>query len=164
VCDTAEHKCHAPPGKVLVDSIKIYTASCTDCQASDEGVIVKLLGEKNGNYLDGVPCSTNSLDHKSTHDFDKGEATFDGRKGGHFDHDEQVMMGSCFEGALNSQLNGGNITWSGSAGTWSPQPTGGICVDWRDGAAFPWACDLKAQGGVWNIENCDSLMPALDCP
>jgi len=148
----------------LLDSIKIYTDSCTDCSSTEEGVVIRLLGEKNGDYLTGVPCQTNVLDHKSSTDFDSGSTVFDGRIDGSLDEEEERMMGSCFEAALNSQLtDGGNVTWSG-AGTWSPQTTGGVCVDWRDAVAFAWSCDLTANGAVWDITNCHSLLPDTTCP
>ena len=97
MCDEDEHKCYAPPGKTLVDSIKIYTASCNGCSAASEGVVIRLLGEKNGNYLNGVPCQSKNLDHKSTTDFGSGSAVFDGRISGQIDQEEKDMMGSCFE-------------------------------------------------------------------
>jgi len=166
LCDVSAHKCYAPPGKVLLDSIKIYTSSCTGCDSSDEGIVVRLLGERNGAYIGGVPCATNVLDHSASQDFGQGAAAFDGRKHGNFDEEEEVMMGSCFEAALNSQLtSGGNVTWVG-AGSWSPSTEAGICVDWRDPVAFPWVCDLQVgvEVGQWTFTNCRSLLPQTECP
>ena len=71
--------------------------SCLDCKASDEGIIIKLLGEKNGDIPGGVPCQTNILDHKESRDFAGGTTIFNGRKNGTADDDEQNMMGSCYE-------------------------------------------------------------------
>ena len=98
LCNKAEHRCFAPPGKVLVNCIKIYTESCTNCQASDEGVMVKLRGEKNVMFMDGVPCKTKTLDHNTTGDFlQTGKAMFDGTKDNKLDEQEKQMMGSCYE-------------------------------------------------------------------
>jgi hypothetical protein len=94
-CNTTIHECKFPDGKILVDSIKIYTASCDGC--TEEGVVLHLLGEKNANFLYGVPCQTNTLDHQSTIDFAAGSSVFDGRKGGQEDQTEKNMMGSCYE-------------------------------------------------------------------
>ena len=84
-------------GRIKVDSIRIQTSSCIDCKASDEGIIIKLLGEKNGDILGGVPCQTNILDHKEGRDFAYGITIFNGRKNGTADEDEKNMMGSCYE-------------------------------------------------------------------
>ena len=80
-----------------MDSIKIYTATCNGCSAASEGVVIRLLGQKNGNYLDGVPCQSKTLDHKCTTDFGSDSAVFDGRIIGQEDEEEKDMMGSCFE-------------------------------------------------------------------
>ena len=96
-CDLANHECKATLGKVLVDSIKIYTDSCTGCSAAAEGVVVSLLGEKNGGNLDGVPCQTNKLDHAGSTDFGPGSTEFNGRRNGQEDQAEKNMMGGCYE-------------------------------------------------------------------
>jgi len=159
----ANHECTAQPGKVLVDSIKIYTTSCTGCSAAAEGVVVNLLGEKNGANLDGVPCHTNKMDHAGSTDFGPGSAEFNGRRNGVEDQEEKNMMGGCYEGPLNSRINGGSVTWKGE-GTWEPQASGGICVDWRDQQAFAWTCDLSASGSEWNLVNCQYFGTATSCP
>jgi len=147
-----------------VESIKVFTSGCTGCSASNEGVTVELLGEKNANFFDGVPCSTRVLDHKATTDFaSSGSAVFDGKKNGHEDEGERTMMGTCYEAALNAQLsNGGSITWEGE-GTWTPQASGGVCVDWQDAASFAWACDITGSGPSYTLTNCVSLAPATSC-
>ena len=46
---------------------------------------LSLLGEKNGHYLDGVPCATRTLDHSGSTDYDGSNgssARFDGTLGG----------------------------------------------------------------------------------
>jgi len=127
-------------------------------------VVVSLLGEKNGGNLDGVPCQTNILDHAGSTDFGPGSTEFNGRLNGQEDQAEKNMMGGCYEGALNAQLNdGGSVSWMGE-GTWAPQTAGGVCVDWRDEIAFAWACDTQASGSEWNLVNCKSLSPATSCP
>ena len=93
----ANHECTAQQGKVLIDSIKIYTTSCTGCSAADEGVVVSLLGEKNGEHNDGVPCHTNRMDHTGSTDFGPGSAEFNGRRNGLEDQAEKNMMGGCYE-------------------------------------------------------------------
>ena len=97
VCNVTSHECTAKPGKVLVDSIKIYTESCDGCSAADEGVVVHLLGEKNGEHLDGVPCHTNRMDHAGSTDFGPGSTEFNGRINGQEDQTEKNMMGGCYE-------------------------------------------------------------------
>ena len=99
-CNVDEHKCQGIPGRILIDSITIYTESCDSCSASDEGVKVTLLGKKDGNYPEGLPCHSNTLDHSDTTDFDSGAAIFDGRKNGDTDPEEKNMMGSCYEVTL----------------------------------------------------------------
>jgi len=163
ICSVDSHECTAKPGKVLVDSIKIYTESCNGCSAADEGVVVNLLGEKNGEHLDGVPCHTNRMDHAGSTDFGTGSTEFNGRVNGHEDQAEKNMMGGCYEGPLNSQLNGGSISWEGE-GTWAPKASSGVCVDWRDEAAFAWACDLASSGSGWNLVNCAAVGTATSCP
>jgi len=118
-------------------------------------VVVSLLGEKNGGNLDGVPCQTNILDHAGSTDFGPGSTEFNGRLNGQEDQAEKNMMGGCYEGALNAQLNdGGSVSWMGE-GTWAPQTAGGVCVDWRDEQSFAWACDLSpSDGSEWNLVNC----------
>ena len=97
ICDVANHECTAIPGKVLIDSIKIYTASCDGCSAGAEGVVVNLLGEKNGGNPLGVPCKTNTMDHAGSMDFGPGSAEFNGRINGQEDQAEKNMMGGCYE-------------------------------------------------------------------
>jgi hypothetical protein len=71
-------------------------------------------GERNGHYLDGVPCSTHTLDHAATIDYDgSGRARFDGTprleerlyfgqsiltgSAGPVDLREKAMLGGCYE-------------------------------------------------------------------
>ena len=94
-----DHICEYPPGKVLIESITVRTKTgCSDC--SKEGVTLSLLGEKNGHYLDGVPCSTRTLDHSGTTDYDGSNgsrARFDGTLGGAENDAERTMMGGCYQ-------------------------------------------------------------------
>ena len=93
-----DHLCQAPAGRVLIESITVSTKTgCTDC--SKEGVTLTLLGEKNGNFEHGVPCSTRTLDHASTIDYDGSngsKARFDGTLNGATDDQEKGMMGGCY--------------------------------------------------------------------
>jgi hypothetical protein len=63
-CILEEGQCRARPGKVLVKSITVRTASCTGC--STEGVVVSLEGERiggaPGELPAPVPCTTGRLD------------------------------------------------------------------------------------------------------
>ena len=166
ICDLAAHECSPPPGKILIDSIKIYTYDCNGCSEAGEGIVVNLIGEKNGANMEGVPCQTNKLDHVGSTDFGTGTATeFNGRNSnGQEDQDEIKMMGFCYEGALNAQINGGNITWEGE-GTWVPKKVGGICVDWSDEMSFVSTCDFEQRGQFeWGLVNCDALYPETPCP
>ena len=58
---------------------------------------MSLLGEKNGQYPNGVPCATRTLDHAGSTDFDGGKARFDGTLGGAEDDAEKSMMGGCYQ-------------------------------------------------------------------
>ena len=135
-------------------------------------MVVNLLGETNTDFQDGIPCKTNKLDHVGSMDFGPGSAVFNGKLNGQTDQAEKNMMNTCYEvriliaatatltngiqGALNSQVNGGNVTWEGE-GTWEPQSSDGVCVDWRDEQAFVWACDLSLSGSMWNLVNCHNV-------
>merc|ERR1719175_494443 len=120
---------------------------------------------KNGPNLNGVPCATNKMDHAGSTDFGPGSAEFNGRRNGQEDPAEKNMMGGCYEGPLNAQVNGGSVSWEGE-GTWEPQANAGVCVDWRDQASFAFACDLEASGSEWNLVNCKAAGDgtATSCP
>jgi len=156
-CDVTNNKCRAPPGKVLVQSIKLYTDLCTGC--TSEGAIVFLLGERTIDYQQGEPCQTQVMDLEDTLEFvPEGDHSFS----------QDTMLGSCYEAPLNSQLiNGGNVTWMGE-GVWTPVGTSGICVDWSEPSAWAWSCDLVgppsgAQGTVWQLNGCDIVF-STSCP
>ena len=92
----SDHICNARPGKVLLKSITFVTESCTGC--TTEGVETMLVGEKITGFPDGIRCDTQKLDHEGTIDFANGASTtFDGRKGGAQNDQEEDMMGACFE-------------------------------------------------------------------
>ena len=65
---------------------------------------MSLLGEKNGQYPNGVPCATRTLDHAGSTDFDGGKARFDGTLGGAEDDAEKSMMGGCYQVHLCSEF------------------------------------------------------------
>ena len=98
-CEEGSHKCNAIAGKELLQSIGIRTAKgCSAC--SPEGVFIHLLGEKNGQYLDGTPCNTSVLNHTNTVDYGGGFGTwttFDGTLDGNVSQEEINMMGSCYK-------------------------------------------------------------------
>ena len=60
---------------------------------------MSLTGEVVGEFLDGVPCSTSTLDHLSSLDFSSGNsARFDGHdEEGVEDGIEKKIMGACFK-------------------------------------------------------------------
>jgi len=151
------HKCVAPPGKVLVREIKLYTTECSGC--TREGSIVFLLGERNSEYPNGVPCQTRILDIQDTMEY---VSTSD------YGFTDETLLGSCFEGPLNSQIKpGGNVTWVGD-GIWSPRRQEGVCVDWTEDSAWAWVCDLDGppsggSGTMWNLINCDIVF-SVSCP
>ena len=66
---------------------------------------LSLLGEKNGHYLDGVPCATRTLDHSGSTDYDGSNgsrARFDGTLGGAENDAERTMMGGCYQVGPNN--------------------------------------------------------------
>ena len=81
----------------MIDSIKVYTASCDGCSAAAEGVKVELVGETNGASPTGVVCNSNTMDHAGSTDFGSGSAEFNGRINGQEDQAEKNMMGGCYE-------------------------------------------------------------------
>ena len=81
----------------MIDSIKVYTASCDGCSAAAEGVKVELVGETNGASPNGVVCNSNTMDHAGSTDFGSGSAEFNGRINGQEDQAEKNMMGGCYE-------------------------------------------------------------------
>ena len=92
--------CHrSGPGKVLIKSVNIKTASCDNCVGTSEGVRLNLTGEVVGEFLDGVPCTTNVLNKKELNTFRDGlVSSFDGQ----LDEDtedeyEMKQMGACFK-------------------------------------------------------------------
>jgi len=153
--------CRGDSGKVPLRSISLQTAvGCTNCTI--EGVVVTLLGEKNGMYPDGVPCTTSVLDHLDTVDFavNYTRVTFDGTLGGEEDEYEKNMMGSCYQAPLNGQLAGGTLSWVGNTDDWV---SGGVCVDWVSDN-FAWWCEVEWTGpDHWNLVSCASLAPVQYC-
>ena len=49
--------------QVLINSISVRTGSCRGCSPGREGGRVSLTGEVIGEFLQGVPCSTATLDN-----------------------------------------------------------------------------------------------------
>ena len=87
------------PGKVLLHSINIKTATCEGCSQDAEGARLTLMGEVIGEALTGYPCSTNILDTDLVTDFSSGSvASFDGKLDEDTeDAEERRSMGSCFK-------------------------------------------------------------------
>ena len=91
-----EGVCRSGPGKVLINSINIKTLSCVNCDNdSSAGVTLSLRGEVIGEFLDGVPCSTNTLEGVFT---DGGVTTVDGdHEDGTVDVGEEEQMATCYK-------------------------------------------------------------------
>jgi len=159
-CNTHTYQCEASTGKQPLDSITLYSKSCTGC--TKEGVVVSLLGVEYGPYVNGVPCTTGLLDHKGSVDFSGGSTEFNGRIGNNDDDHEREMMGSCYKMGLNYVLHdGGNVTWAGD-GSW--EPNGRICVDWEDKGYYVWTCNLIGSSPVWQMEGCHINKGVTSCP
>jgi len=138
---------------VLLETIKVYTESCTGCDKSDEGLEVYLVGPRAGDWRRN--CTTNRLDHAGKQDFAAGEATFDGLP-------DKDLLGVCYHAPLNSQVvDGGSVEWLG-AGTWTPASPMGICVDWyeieKPELEHVWTCTLEdsGDGKKWNVKDCNN--------
>lgn len=150
-------ECRSGPGKVLISSITINTAQCKDC--GKEGVRVSLSGEVIGEFLDGVPCSTNTLDHTGLDFTAGGSARFDGLAEGEDNEVEKSKMGACFKAPLNAQVRGGRLTWLGS-GTWTPES---VCVDWLS-TNMAFLCEVEnLNETVWSLVRCRDLTPKQKC-
>jgi len=164
-CSSTDSRCTAPVGKVLLESIKVYTSECIGC--TTEGAIIRLLGERNFDYMMGTPCTTNVLDLPGSQEYGSDTS---------FEFEDRDQLGACFQAALNARLtDGGTVTWTGT-GDWSPGAISSlltdpmICVDWMDPSAFSWTCKLigPASGGagtVWTLDDCD-INPffSVSCP
>jgi len=156
-----EGKCQVPSGKVLLQSFSIETESCIGCSEQSEGVQLKLIGEKRPGFLNGVPCSTSAripLNHLGEDDFQSGGVSFfDGHS-----EEERTMMGSCFGAALNAEVMGGTLTWTG-VGQWTPSS---ICVDWQHRTNFVYKCSLTQDvnnENVWLMDTCQEDVNRVEC-
>ena len=110
-CSNTDSRCTAPIGKVLFESIKVtfgwselgnlniigwnhfvptsfkvYTSDCVGC--TTEGVTVRLLGERNFNYMQGTPCTTNVLDLPGSQEYGSN---------GSFEFEDRDQLGACFQ-------------------------------------------------------------------
>merc|ERR1711962_413038 len=161
ICEQGE--CKARPGKVLLNSITIRTEDCTDC--TQEGVILTLFGERVIGLPEGVPCTTELLDHTDTRDFQKGQTAV-------WDESSPTQLGGCYEAPLNAMLrDGGKLEWKGT-GIWTPQS---VCVDWKSTNSV-YQClvvpvpssnstDTEENAPVtpWSLMNCEDLFPKQSC-
>ena len=134
---------------------------------------MQIFGEKNADYLDGIPCDTGILDHVDVSDYGgnfNSWARFDGSQS----QEEKNMMGSCYQvspeinfktplfiknclqGPLNAQISGGWLTWVGD-GEYEPMD---VCIDWISNN-FAWLCRLAQAGpnsNTWNFTDCQDLL------
>ena len=137
--------------------VQVYTSDCTGC--TTEGVVVRLLGERNFDYMSGTPCTTNILDLPGSQEYGSSTSS---------EFEDRDQLGACYQvqyetlvshrllkalkknsfdvsvkdhlgtqAALNARLtDGGTLTWSGSGdwtpGSISPSHDPMICVDWMD--------------------------------
>jgi len=161
ICEQGE--CKARPGKVLLNSITIRTEDCKECK--EEGVILTLYGERVIGLPEGVPCTTELLDHTDTRDFQKGQTAV-------WDESSPTQLGGCYEAPLNAMLrDGGKLEWKGT-GTWTPQS---VCVDWKSTNSV-YQClvvpvpssnstDTEEDAPIttWSLMNCEDLFPKQSC-
>lgn len=114
-------------------------------------------------YPEGLPCSTNVLDHEASIDYKSGTVKFNGKINGAVNEKEKAMMGGCYKGGLNGRLsNGGVVTWVGGDG-WEPKD---VCVEWVGQEAFAWECEVTKIAGEtkkWNLRDCHNLTPHTTC-
>ena len=83
------------PGKVLIHSINIRGSPCVGegCSGPGVGVKLNLTGEVIGEFLSGVPCTTNVLELTEDNII-----TYDGKNAdGSEDENEKKKMGACFK-------------------------------------------------------------------
>ena len=73
-----------------------------------------------------------------------------------------MILTNTFQGPLNARINGGSISWEGE-GTWEPQLSAGVCVDWRDEVSLVYVCDLSASDLEWNLVGCKQTT-TTSCP
>ena len=64
----------------------MYTSDCVGC--TTEGVTVRLLGERNFNYMQGTPCTTNVLDLSGTQEYGSNDS---------FEFEDRDQLGACFQ-------------------------------------------------------------------
>ena len=142
---------------MLLNSVTIRTESCTKCPLKTEGVFLSLRGKHDGTYPDGYPCNSARLNHPEIADFNSAKAA-------KFGVHDQDMMGNCFkvsnefqfhfvkalkfEAPLNGEVTGGEVTWDGGDGDWTPLS---VCVDWLS-SDFAYECDVQKS----SLVNCKS--------
>ena len=125
----------------------MYTSDCIGC--TTEGAIIRLLGERNFDYMMGTPCTTNVLDLPGSQEYgsdtsfefedrDQLGACFQVDVDPMLRHPGKMVNNTCLQAALNARLtDGGTVTWTGT-GDWSPGAISSlltdpmICVDWMD--------------------------------
>ena len=85
-------RCRPTSGKVLLNSVTIKTESCTGCSQESEGVVVRLVGQRDKENPNGYKCTTAPLNHQDQEDFTGGGgvARFSGDT-----REEERMMGGC---------------------------------------------------------------------
>jgi len=123
---------NGPAGLPQLVKISFATESCIGCedqQNTDEGLIIKLVGEESGGRYTG--CTSNTLDHKERDDYKNGTlAVFQVDKNN--DLKDKRELGDCYEAPMSSCLipsilaentegEKSTITWSANQGTWTPR-------------------------------------------
>jgi len=133
---TGNHLCSAI-GSTVLKTIILDTDTCNGCSGGkvEEGAWLSLTGEEGS---DGFPtCSTLVLDHPDTVDYAAGgTATFDTDN-----KEDQAVMNTCYKANLHTGISDGKVTWTASAGEWTPANKQ-ITLKWSDSSLIPLCCCL----------------------
>ena len=66
--------------------VQVYTSDCTGC--TTEGVVVRLLGERNFDYMTGTPCTTNVLDLPGSQEYSSSTSS---------EFEDRDQLGACYQ-------------------------------------------------------------------
>ena len=66
--------------------VQVYTSDCTGC--TTEGVVIRLLGERNFDYMTGTPCTTNILDLPGSQEYGSSTSS---------EFEDRDQLGACYQ-------------------------------------------------------------------
>jgi len=147
-----DHECKEPPSFLSLKQIIFDTATCDNCQGTNEedGPKLQIIG---GEGKDGTPmCDTEGLDHADRVDFATGTiAVFD-------DKDDKDVLGTCYRADLLGEVTGGSITWTASTGSWRLEGDQ-VDISWSNADQCKYSCcldnpTLSAAAPTANLVNC----------